>query len=123
PTTPLFAPHVSVYTVDINVIDDKLTGVARRDVTKQTNTGFDAYNTSKLMLGNVPNALTYGISYYHEDQEGTRNGGPRLGYPKAQGDVAGFFMQDQIGLSDTLSIVAGFRYHYYARTSDVAEKQ
>lgn len=124
PTTPLFNPHLSVYNVEVRVTDERLPPLSPRlDVSKQNVFGFDAYNTSKLMLGDTPNNLTYGVSYYHESQIGTRNGLPRPAYPDAQGDVAGFFIQDQISLSDTLSIVAGVRYDHYSRSSAVAEKQ
>lgn len=121
PTTPLFNPSLTLYTVDIHVTDDKVTGSPRHDVSDQTTSGLDFSNTSKLMLGDIPNTLTYGVSYYHENQKGTRDGAPRLGFPKAQGDVAGIYLQDAISLTGSLSLIAGVRYDYYARQSDAAD--
>lgn len=122
PTTPLFNPNLTLYTVNINVTDDRISA-PRHDVSKQTTSGLDFSNTSKTMLGDIPNTLTYGVSYYHESQVGTRDGAPRLSFPKAQGDVAGIFLQDAISLTNTLSLVAGVRYDYYSRSSAVADSQ
>lgn len=122
PSTPLFAPSVTLYNTDLKITEDRIDGgAARKDVSDQNTRGLDIYNTSRFMAGGMGHTLTYGIEFYREKQEGTRNGANRPQFPASRGDVLGVYVQDAVALSDSFTLVGGVRYDSFWRDPDGAQ--
>lgn len=120
PTTPLFAPSVTIYNTDLEIKESRIDGVDREDFSDQNTKGLDIYNTSRLTFAGMGHTLTYGIEYYHEKQRGTRNGVERPQFPRSKGDVLGIYLQDQVAITDTLTVIGGVRYDSFWRNPDSA---
>lgn len=91
-----------------------------------TSYGGTVQNTSRFGFGDVMrNALTYGVDYYIDHQEGTDAGEPDPARPDATGKDLGLFIQNEMGLFDFLTITPALRYTSYSRASDsdLAEDQ
>ncbi len=122
PTTPLLAPSVTLYNTNLKITEDRIDGgAARKDVSDQNTKGLDIYNTSRLMLGGMGHTLTYGVEFYREKQEGTRNGVNRPQFPASKGDVLGLYVQDAVAISETVTLVGGIRYDGFWRDPDGAQ--
>ncbi len=85
----------------------------RFDETDHKTTGFDVFNAADFELGGVGNTLTLGFETYHDEQDGTRNGGFRPLLGAAESWTYGVYAQNEIALSDALTIVPGIRYDRY----------
>ena len=85
----------------------------RKDLTDFKTTGMDVFNTSNFKTGSVGHAWTYGVEIYGDRQSGKRNGGFRPLLGNAQSTTFGFYTQDEIRLSDRLSLTPGIRYDRY----------
>jgi hemoglobin/transferrin/lactoferrin receptor protein len=88
--------------------------------------GGSLQNTSRFELfGMTSNALTYGVDYYRENQQGTDFGLADPSRPKASADDLGLFIQNEMVLFDRLTLIPAMRYTSYSRSSDsdIAEDQ
>ncbi len=106
--------------------NEYLNDVPRQLKDKFTSFGGSLQNTSRFSLGEVAdNALTYGLDYYRDHQEGTDFGRPDPARPEATASDMGFFIQDELELFDRLTLIPALRYTSYSRSSDsdVADDQ
>lgn len=62
--------------------------------------------------------LTYGVELYGDEQSGTRNGADRPQFPGADVDYRAAFVQAELPLGDTVSLIPGVRYDEFEYTSD-----
>lgn len=122
PDQPLINPSLKLYrnTLDINENRVVPATPARIDGTALETWGFDLYNTSYVETGSLRHAVTFGSEYLSNEQQGTRNGAARLFYPTAQGDVVGYYIQDEIEILRGLTLTLGARYDSYEGSSTTA---
>jgi hemoglobin/transferrin/lactoferrin receptor protein len=88
--------------------------------------GGSLQNTSRFSMGDVVhNAVTYGVDYYQDHQEGTDFGKPDPSRPDATAEDFGLFVQDEITLFDRVTLIPALRFTSYSRVSDsgVADDQ
>ncbi|MDF3072959.1 MAG: TonB-dependent hemoglobin/transferrin/lactoferrin family receptor [Alphaproteobacteria bacterium] len=122
PSTPLLAPSVTLYNTDLEIKERRIDGgAAREDFSDQNTKGLDIYNTSRFMLGGMGHTLTYGVEFYREKQDGTRNGVNRPQFPASKGDVLGVYVQDAVAITETVTFVGGIRYDGFWRDPDGAQ--
>ncbi|NJB67899.1 hemoglobin/transferrin/lactoferrin receptor protein [Desulfobaculum xiamenense] len=94
------------------------------DVPRQLKDTFDSLggsvqNTSRFAFGPVAeNALTYGVDFYRDHQEGTDMGEPDPSRPDASAEDLGLFIQDEITILDRVKLIPALRFTSYSRTSD-----
>jgi len=96
------------YYNDTAVTEDRIFD-GRFDTTDFETLGFEATNISELDLG-LPVTLAYGVELYRDEQEGTRDGAPRLQTPDAQQTFYAAFAQAEVPLSPTLTLTTGLRF-------------
>lgn len=115
PDQPFLNPSFKLYQNDLDIAENRVVPAtpARLDQTRLETWGFDAYNTSYLSTGSLGHALTYGVEYYDNEQQGLRNGALRPSYASAQGNVTGYYLQDEIGVTRTITLTPGIRYDLY----------
>ncbi|MEM8885926.1 MAG: TonB-dependent hemoglobin/transferrin/lactoferrin family receptor [Planctomycetota bacterium] len=76
--------------------------------------GVNVYNTSDLATSNTLTRFTYGVEYYRDEQEATRNGGTFTLFPDGRSNNLGLYAQAEIMLWDNLvTIVPGLRWDYF----------
>jgi hemoglobin/transferrin/lactoferrin receptor protein len=120
PDMPLLNPTVKIYRNDLDVDERRrvtATTTARRDETYLTTDGFDVYNTAHFGTGSINHAITAGIDFYKDEQEGLRNGAARSTFPTAEGQVTGYYLQDEVALLPNLTLTPTLRYDDYQRES------
>jgi hemoglobin/transferrin/lactoferrin receptor protein len=83
---------------------------------------FSTTLTDVTLGGLRRHTLTYGIDAFHDHQEGTRNGRPRPGFPKAEQTIIGLYAQNQIAFGP-LTVPLGFRFDHYDHYDQSAEGQ
>jgi hemoglobin/transferrin/lactoferrin receptor protein len=115
PNSDLVNPTFKLYRNTLDVDENRVVPAtpARLDTTHLETWGFDLYNTTYVDLASMRHALTYGVEYYNNEQEGFRNGAVRQPYPSAQGSVAGYYLQDEIDITKTFTLTPGIRYDVY----------
>ncbi|MCW5772169.1 MAG: TonB-dependent hemoglobin/transferrin/lactoferrin family receptor [Rhodospirillaceae bacterium] len=119
----LFDFTARVYYNQVNIEETVIAGttsLGRFDVTKLNTFGIDVYNTSRLSFwgGKVKSALTYGVEYYRDSQEGTRNGAPRTQYPDAKANVYGLYVQNELTLFDQFIVQGALRWDGFDQSAD-----
>lgn len=115
PDQPLINPNVVVYRNAINVNERRLSD-NRRDVTDLTTTGIDAKNTARFSTGSwFRHAVTFGVEYFRDEQDGSRNNGNRDEFPDAKSNTTGVYLQDEIRIGGHFSLVPGVRYDSFKR--------
>lgn len=124
PATPLFSPTLKLYRNDLSVTEDRQIiadgDSARLDQTDLETWGFDLYNTARFQTGALGHALTFGVEHYTDEQTGSRNGAARSTYPNGKAMVTGLYLQDEIALTDTLTLTPAVRYDRYENESSAA---
>lgn len=119
PDMPLLNPTLQVYRNDLDVLENRRP-TPRRDETYLTTTGFDLYNTARFETGAVGHAVTFGTEYFQDDQSARRNGAARPEYPTAEGEVAGYYVQDEIELVKGLTVTPALRFDTYESSATVS---
>lgn len=115
PDQPLINPNVVVYRNTINVNERRVSD-SRRDVTDLSTTGLDVRNTSRFSTGSwFKHAVTLGVEYFRDEQDGTRNNGNRDEFPDAKSNTTGVYLQDEIRIGGRFALVPGVRYDSFKR--------
>lgn len=123
PDQPLINPNIVVYRNTINVNERRLTD-SRRDITDLSTTGFDARNTARFQTGSLfKHAVTFGVEYFRDAQDGTRNTGNRDEFPDAKSNTTGVYLQDEIRIGGRFSLVPGVRYDQFKRDPSTNVKE
>ena len=85
--------------------------------------GLEAYNTSRFELhDNAKLALTLGGEIFKDTQEGEEDGAPIGGYPDAERDIYGVYVDNTLTLFDDLELTAGLRFDSYTLDADGEEE-
>lgn len=123
PSQPLFNPTLKLYRNELEVSENRVipaTPTRIDDSTLNTH-GFDVYNTARFGTGPLDHAVTAGIDFFKDSQEGTRTASgvtaPRSTFPTAEGQVTGYYIQDELTLLPGLVLTPTLRYDVYERES------
>lgn len=87
--------------------------LGRKTVVDIETPGFDLFNTSRFDLGRTDHALTVGVDGFQDTVEASRAGGPLDFTPSGERSLYGAFVQDEVNLTDALSVVAALRFDTY----------
>lgn len=118
PDLPLLAPTARAYRNKLEVEENRIVPATPRfDESILTTIGYDVYNTARFDTARVGHAVTLGSDFFRDDQVGLRNGAARSTFPSAEGQVTGYYLQDEIELLPTLRIIPALRYDKYERES------
>lgn len=112
PKNPWAQVDLVAYRTELAEALDRESG--NKTTTDFDTTGFDLRNTTRWDLAYASQAFTYGVEYYHDEQEATLNGAPRSSFPDAVDDIYGFYLEDEITLAKRISVIPGFRYDHYS---------
>jgi len=104
---------------NINISEDRLFD-GRSDKSNFKSYGTDLHNTSRVTFSdNLSSAITYGLEYFKDEQDGTRDGVDRPEYPASERKFIAGYTQLEIDIVDGLvSIIPGVRYDSYDLTSN-----
>lgn len=105
----------SLYDVDLNITADRGTNPALAPYTKmRTETrGGSVQGSLPLGSGTVRQRLTAGIDYFRDEQASLSGSAPNSVIPDGSQDVTGVFVQDEIALNESWSLLPSLRYDRY----------
>lgn len=112
PSNDLIKINTLVYDNTTNITEDRLPqfGTARHDTTQFDTSGIDMRNTSTFGRGEkIEQAVTIGIDWYKDEQEGKRNFQPRTSFSDAEAQLYGLYIQDEIKLFDDWTLTPALR--------------
>lgn len=78
-----------------------------------TTTGLSAKDTRRFATGSVEHRLSYGLDYFEDHQSAASAGAPNPVLPDGRQKVYGAFMQDEIRLSPSWSLIPSLRADRY----------
>lgn len=111
---PWIKPKFNAYRTELRVNRDRL-GSGDKTASEFFTTGFNLQNS--MVFGDPQDFLdqtfTLGVNYFKDEEEGRENGGSRPSFPKANSDVWGFYIQDEIDFGQYLSLIPALRYDRY----------
>ena len=89
-----------------------LSGEDRRrfDRTEVSTVGVEVTNSSDINFGKTPVTLAYGLEFFKDDHQATRNGAARIESPTAQRSFYAGFAQAEFSLSPEFTLSSGLRY-------------
>ena len=119
----ILRPEALLYYVTTD-IDENRVLISPRDTQRQDETelatlGFGLRNS--MVFGNpakLGQVVTFGVDYFEDDAEASRNGAPRPESPDGQLQVIGAYIQDEITLLERWSATLGLRYDDYEASAD-----
>jgi hemoglobin/transferrin/lactoferrin receptor protein len=116
---PWIDARAVAYYTDVGIDERRVVpNDGRFDTTHFTTYGFDVQNSSRIALGAFGrHTLTYGFDVFRDEQEGTRNGAPRTGFPKADQTILGLFLQDAIAFGP-VTLTLGARFDRYDQSAE-----
>jgi hemoglobin/transferrin/lactoferrin receptor protein len=121
PDLPLINPTVKLYRNELTTAENRLPpATTRYDKTRLTTDGFDVYNTARFDTGGFRHTVTAGMEYYQDNQQAYRNNAARPGYPRAFGEVTGYYVQDEIELFKGFTLTPSGRYDQYELKANTA---
>ncbi|MBK1630445.1 TonB-dependent receptor [Thiohalocapsa halophila] len=117
PDNNLLAPSLVLYRNRTDITEQRKRD-DRRDATELTTTGFDLRNTSRFAFGDdLFQILTYGVEYYEDETESTRDGAPRESFPDGKTEVTGVYIQNEILLGERLTLIPGLRWDSFTSSA------
>ena len=89
-----------------------LSGENRRrfDTTEVSTVGVEVANSSDIDFGKTPVTLAYGLEFFKDDHQATRNGEARIESPTAQRSFYAGFAQAEFSFSPGFTLSSGLRY-------------
>lgn len=94
------------------------TSNGRKTQVKVTTPGIDIFNTSRFETGSVGHALTIGGDAFHDDVTATRGTGALEFTPGGNRTIAGAYVQDEVALTERLSLIGAVRFDSYEMESE-----
>lgn len=82
----------------------------RFDRTEVSTVGVEMTNSSDMNFDKIPVALAYGLEFFKDDHQATRNGEARIESPTAQRSFYAGFAQAEFSLSPKFTLSSGLRY-------------
>lgn len=121
PAHPWFKPKFNAYRNELRDSRNRLES-GRQTTSEFVTTGFNLQNS--MDFGDpqdfLMQTITLGVNYFKDEEEGREDGNPRPSFPKANSDVWGFYIQDEISLGQYLSLIPAVRYDRY--TLEIEER-
>lgn len=75
--------------------------------------GIDLFNTARFDTGSIGHVLTVGGDAFHDDVTATRGAGSLEFTPGGERTIAGAYVQDELALTDRLSLTGALRFDTY----------
>lgn len=99
-------------------LTERLIDGDRRDDTTLTTVGLELGQSHRFTLSDAwALNLTLGGEIYRDRQEGRRDGGPRLQFPKASQRVVGVYSRAEFAWNDRVSLIPALRYDAVRQTN------
>lgn len=123
PDQPLINPTLKIYRNELEVTENRVIPAtpSRIDDSTLNTHGFDVYNTARFGTGDIDHAITAGIDFFKDSQKGLRTASgvtsQRSTFPSAEGQVTGYYLQDEVTLFPGLTLTPTLRYDVYERES------
>lgn len=93
----------------------------RREFNIET-VGFDVFNTSEFITGNVDHAFTFGIDGFRDEVDTFDPGGSGDKFtPSGQRTVYGGFVQHAVDIGQWLDVIGGLRFDFYELSGGAVE--
>ena len=86
----------------------------RFDITEMSTVGVEVTNSSHVDFGKIPVTFAYGLEFFKDDHQATRNGEIRIGSPTAQRSFYAGFTQAELSLSPEFTLSSGLRYDAFS---------
>lgn len=116
-SSDLIDANVNVYGMNTNIYESRLSQ-ARLDERDLVTLGAEGSNTARFELGSSDLAVTLGGEVFQDTQEGRRDGAPTPGlYPDADMLISGFYIDNQLDVTEALQLTAGIRYDSFDLSS------
>ncbi|ADE14926.1 TonB-dependent heme/hemoglobin receptor family protein [Nitrosococcus halophilus Nc 4] len=124
PAHPWLKPKLNAYRTELRDSRRRLES-GRQTTSEFFTTGFKLQNSMDLAgpMAFLGQTLTFGVDYFKDEEEGRENGEPRPSFPKAESDVWGFYLQDEIALGQYLSLIPALRYDRYTLELETGQGQ
>lgn len=87
----------------------RLGGPARRDTSEYTTQGISLQNTS----GSETVKFVYGLDYYKDEINSSRNGQPREQYPTSESELTAAFVRAEIAITNAFYVIPSIRYDQF----------
>lgn len=121
PDNQWFDTSIKAY-YDTTDIDERRISDGRHQERTLETLGLEGFNTSYLNLHeNAELAVTVGGEIFQDTQEGESNGAPIGGYPDAERNIYGVYLDNTLTLFEDLELTAGLRYDSYSLEADGQE--
>ncbi|MFD2206921.1 TonB-dependent hemoglobin/transferrin/lactoferrin family receptor [Kiloniella antarctica] len=118
PENTWFDSSIKTY-YDLTDIDEVRISDGRHDERTLETLGLEAFNTSRFEFhDNAKLALTLGGEIFRDTQEGERDGVTIGGYPDAERNIYGIYIDNTLTLFNDLELTAGLRYDSYSLEAD-----
>lgn len=116
PENPWIDIHLSAYTTTTDSTQLRLDGsfAGNSRTFKIRTSGVDFFNTSEFDTGQLSHKLTYGADYFKDTVKTNDPGNSGDEFtPSGERKAYGYFIQDQVQITDWLRVVAALRYDGY----------
>lgn len=122
PAHPWFQPRFNAYRTELRVNRRRLKS-GRETASEFFTTGFNLQNSMDFSSFEsfLRQTLTLGVNYFKDEEEGRENGEPRPSFPRANSDVWGFYIQDEIAFGQYLTLIPALRYDRYSLEIETGE--
>ncbi len=118
PENTWFDSSVKAYYDETDIDEVRITD-GRHDERNLQTLGLEAFNTSRFDFhDNAKLALTLGGEIFQDTQKGKRDGAAIGGYPDAERNIYGVYIDNTLTLFDDLELTAGLRYDSYSLEAD-----
>lgn len=86
----------------------------RFDTTEVSTVDVEVTNASNIDFGKTPVTLAYGLEFFRDDHQATRNAEARIEHPTAQRSFYAGFAQAEFSLSPEFTLSSGLRYDAFS---------
>ena len=94
----------------VNILLSEEEDRRRFDTTEMSTVGVEMTNSSHINFDKIPVTLAYGLEFFKDDHQATRNGEARIESPTAQRSSYAGFAQAEFSLSPEFTLSSGLRY-------------
>lgn len=119
----IFDFSFSAYYSKLDLDDESHSGASWEN----TNSNYETYgielrnSTVWAQSEDIVHTFTYGFEYFHDKQEGERDGADYPTFRNAEQDNMGIYIQDEIAIGESLVLIPGLRYDSFMSEPEEGE--